>query len=58
MDRGSWWTSVHGGHKELDTAKHACIALEGAARTQGLNELIVEGKTFGFSDPHIRRDGQ
>ena len=58
MDRGSWWTTVHGGHKELDPAKLACIALEGAARTQGLNELIVEDKTFGFSDPHINRDGQ
>ena len=58
MDRGSWWTTVHGGHKELDTAKLACTALEGAAHTQGLNELIVEDKTFGFSDPHIRRDGQ
>ena len=31
MDRGSWWAIVRGGHKELDTTKHARIALE--ART-------------------------
>ena len=21
MDRGDWWATVHGGHKELDTAE-------------------------------------
>ena len=21
MDRGAWWATVHGGHKELDTAE-------------------------------------
>ena len=35
MDRGSWWAITHGGHKELDTTKHARIALE--ACTQELN---------------------
>ena len=23
MNRGAWWASVHGGHKELDITKHA-----------------------------------
>ena len=24
MDGGAWWAALHGGHKELDMAKHAC----------------------------------
>ena len=24
MDRGAWQATVHGGHKELDTAERAC----------------------------------
>ena len=23
MDRGAWWATVHGGHKELDLTKHS-----------------------------------
>ena len=33
MDRGVWWTTAHGGHKELDTTErlsmHACSLLNG-----------------------------
>ena len=25
MDRGTWWTMVHGVTEELDTTEHACI---------------------------------
>ena len=27
MDRGAWWATVRGGHKELDTIEHACTQL-------------------------------
>ena len=30
MDRGAWWTTVHGVAKELDMTEHACMSsLEG-----------------------------
>ena len=27
MDRGDWWATVHGGHKESDTTEHAYISM-------------------------------
>ena len=26
MDRGAWWATVHGGHKELDLTKHSILS--------------------------------
>ena len=25
MDRGGWWVTVHGGHKESDVTEHTCV---------------------------------
>ena len=28
MDRGAWWATVHGGHKESDVTEHTHLGLE------------------------------
>ena len=35
MDRGAWWATVHGGHKELDTIERP-HAWESILKTDGL----------------------
>ena len=27
MDRGAWWATVHGGHKESEMTEHACTSV-------------------------------
>ena len=28
MDRGAWWATVHGGHKEVDTTEPLTLSLQ------------------------------
>ena len=35
MDRGAWWATVHGGHKELDTTECLTVFLNEAEEWVG-----------------------
>ena len=37
MDRGAWWATIHGGHKELDR-------LSNSAKPQIINSSVVDLK--------------
>ena len=36
MDRGAWWATVHGGHKESDTTERLSTGLHSALRVWAL----------------------
>ena len=48
MDRGGWWATVHGNHRELDTTKATQHALEEGKgiNTEILHENYDNGKNY------------
>ena len=48
MDRGAWWATVHGTHKELDTTEGLTLPLHSIVREKSCKfSCTSQGRTFG-----------
>ena len=45
MDRGAWWATVHGGHKESAMTEHACTPV--LSQVQSWSECQQQGRDEG-----------